>query len=488
MQKHNKYLVWTIWVATIAFIGAGFVGWGSYDFGAKAGSVAKVGHIEIKQSKLNMAYSNLYNRYNQMFKGNFDEQKAKELGLIQQAFATLETQAKILNYADDIGIIVSDEELAQTLESIKGFQNKEGVFDKNIYKMYLQSQRLTAKAFEETLREELRITKLLALLRVESLPLEEESIASALNIADTVKYRVLTPEDVNVTLDDTKLKAYWEVHKEMFKTPLKYKIAIVWTQSDDINVSDADVQAYYETNSFNYTADDGKQLSFEEAKPEVIKDLKLKKAKKRAQKAYIAYKKGKRESNEVVTIALHDPKLSPELWQEIQTKDTGAILKPKAVNDRYATVKIEAIIQPQIMSFEEAKPLVTVAYLAQAKKDALNALAESTLKKIEKSDAPTAGPLSLDHFDNLEGLNQQESLQFIQKLFTSLEEKGMITVANKVIVYTITQQSILPTDENQTQLVKQTVNTTKTRIFESNFIKVLDTKYPTEVYMGGLTK
>ena len=60
MQKHNKYLVWTIWVATIAFIGAGFVGWGSYDFGAKAGNVAKVGSIEIPQSKLNMVYSDIY--------------------------------------------------------------------------------------------------------------------------------------------------------------------------------------------------------------------------------------------------------------------------------------------------------------------------------------------------------------------------------------------------------------------------------------------
>ena len=47
MQKNNKYLVWTIWVATFAFIGAGFVGWGSYSFGSKAGNIAKVGEVEI---------------------------------------------------------------------------------------------------------------------------------------------------------------------------------------------------------------------------------------------------------------------------------------------------------------------------------------------------------------------------------------------------------------------------------------------------------
>ena len=45
MQKHNKYLIITIWVATIAFIGAGFVGWGSYQYGSKAGAIGKVGDV-----------------------------------------------------------------------------------------------------------------------------------------------------------------------------------------------------------------------------------------------------------------------------------------------------------------------------------------------------------------------------------------------------------------------------------------------------------
>ncbi len=28
MQRHKKWLVITIWISTIAFVGAGFVGWG----------------------------------------------------------------------------------------------------------------------------------------------------------------------------------------------------------------------------------------------------------------------------------------------------------------------------------------------------------------------------------------------------------------------------------------------------------------------------
>ncbi|MCF6205761.1 MAG: peptidylprolyl isomerase [Sulfurovum sp.] len=486
MQKHNKYLVWTIWIATIAFIGAGFVGWGSYDFGSKAGNVAKVGNIEIKQSRLNMVYSNLYNRYNEMFQGQFDEKKAKEMGLIQQAFAQVATQAKLLNYAADMGVIVSDDELAKALESIKGFQ-KDGKFDRSVYNMYLKTQRLKAKEFEETLREELTITKLLGLLEVPALPLEEEAVGAAMSTADKIKYRVLSPDDVNLTVDDAKLKAFWKAHKEQFKTPKTYTVEIIWTPSAQTEVSDEEIKAFYDTNSFNYTDATGKQLSLDQAREKVIQDLKLKKTKKTAQKAYIAFKKGKRESSETKTLPLGDNTLSKELWDEIQQKESGEILKPKVVKDRYATVKIVTVTQPKVMNFEQAKPMVTTLYEAQARKEALLSLAETTLGQIEDLNATESDFMSLDNFDNLETLNSQESLQFLQKLFTSSKEKGIISVSNKVVVYAIIAQKHLPLDKEQTALIKKTVNTIKQRVFESNLIKRLDAKYPTEVYMGGLT-
>ncbi len=487
MQKHNKYLVWTIWIATIAFIGAGFVGWGSYDLSGKSGSVAKVGDIEIKQSKLNMAYSNLYNQYNQMLQGQLDEKKAKEMGLVQQAFATVATQAKLLNYAKDMGIIVSDDEVAHTLESIKGFQNKNGVFDKSIYEMYLKTQRLKAKTFEDSLREEMTITKLLNLLNVPSLPLEEESVGAAINVSDKIAYSVLTPDDVNITVDDNVLKTFWEAHKEAFKTPKTYTLAVVWTETANTPVTDEELQAFYNLNSFNYTDAQGKQLSLEDAKAEVTKDLKLKKSKKSAQKAYIAFKKGKIKNNEMLILPVGDSKLSKAVWDEIQQKDAGEIIKPKVVNGRYATVKIVKAEEPKVMTFEQAKKEVMPLYMQDAKQKALLALAQKALETVDKSHQKITDFMTLDHFDNLEGLNSQESLQFLQKLFTSSKEKGIINVSNKVVVYSIMAQKLLPADGNQTKIVKQTVNTTKQRVFERNFLKMLDTRYPTEVYMGGLT-
>ncbi len=486
MQKHNKYLVWTIWVATIAFIGAGFVGWGTYDFGSKAGNVAKVGNIEIKQSQLNMVYSNIYGQYNQMMQGKLDEKKAKEMGLIKQAFSQLEVQAKLLNFAQEMGIVVSDKELADTLEGIRSFQ-KNGVFNKEIYNAYLRSQRLKAKTFEATLRDEITIKKTLDLLQTDALPLEEETISAAMNLADKLMYKVLDSNDSNITADDTAIKAFWETQKEKFMTPRMYKLSIVWTATDGTEVTDEEIKTFYDANSFNYTDAAGKQLLFDEARAQAEKDLKIKKSKKAAQKQYIAFKKGKIQSSETVTLPVNDSKLSKELWEDVLAKHNGDIVKPKVVGDRYATVRIEAVIEPAPKSFEEARDEVRRLYMAQAEKEALMKLAESTLATLEESNATVSDFVTLEKNDNLKMLNSRESLQFLQKLFTSSEEKGIISVSDKVVVYKIMEQKFLEADRNKTDFVKQTVNQMKSRTFESNLIKLLDAKYPTEVYMGGLT-
>ncbi len=486
MQKHNKYLVWTIWIATIAFIGAGFVGWGSYDLGSKAGSVAKVGEIEIKQTKLNMVYSSLYNQYNQMLEGKLDEEKAKEMGLIKQAFSTLDVQVKILNFAKDMGIIVSDKELITKLKQIKSFQ-KEGKFNTVIYHNYIKAQRLKAKDFEETLKEEILLQKTLALLETQALPLETTVTSETISFSDKILYKVLTENDVTYTRDEEKLKEFWVSKKDNYLTDTLYTLSFLWTQSNDVNITDKELKEYFEANSFNYTDASGKQLSYDDAKETASRDLKLKKTKKIAQKAYIEFKKGNIKENETVSLSLNDPKLTKIIWQELQRKKNGDILKPKVVNNKYVTIKIQNITRPRIMTFEEAKEKVSISYDKQEKKKALLSLAESTLKTLNESNAIISDFINLNHSDNLELLNTQESLQFLQKLFTSNEEKGIISILDKVIVYNIIEQKLLPMDDNKTEDIKQTVNQIKKKIFESNLLKMLDKKYPTEVYVEGLT-
>ncbi len=326
-----------------------------------------------------------------------------------------------------------------------------------------------------------------SLLDSKGLSFETDVFAAAISVSDKVAYKVLTTDDLNLTVSEEKLKGYWEAHKSSFMTPRKYQLDILWTESKDTDTTDVGVEEFYTQNSFNYIDEDGKQLQLEDAKERVVTDLKMKKSKKQAQKQYIGYKKGKIEKSETMTLALDDALLTSEAWKEIQTKDINTILKPKAIGSRYATIKIVTIVEPMEMNFEEAKMMVTAEYEKVSKTEGLTTLAESTLKNFDESQAKVSDFVTLDSRDALSPLNIQETLQFLQKLFTSQKENGIITIENKVVVYRIIEQKMLISSENDnTEFIKSSVNQIKTQDFQSNLLKSLDQKYKTQKFVEGI--
>jgi len=485
MQKHNKYLVVTIWIATIAFIGAGFVGWGSYQYGSKTGNIARVGDIDITGAKFDITYKNLYARYNEQFEGKLDEKKAKELGIASQTLNQLKIQANILNLAKEFGIVVSDDELADIIAHIEGFQ-KDGQFNKSIYEGYLQNQGIKAKNFEEFLRDETIIKKTLTLLESGSAKEEQDVFNAILSLSDKIRYKVLTPNDINITADATKTKLFWEEHKMQYMTDKKYTLDILWTDAKETNVTQTEVEEFYKQNSYNYLDSNGSQLQFEQAREAVTIDVKMEKTKKVALKQYIEYKNNKIQKSQTLTLSLGDPTLSQEMWAELEQKAINDIIKPKAVVLQYATVKIVAIETSREMRYEEASKFAENDYIKNAKLIAIEELAKNTLKNIDKSDAKVTDFLSIDTVDNLDLLTKEESLQFLQKLFTSQKEDGIIPIKEKSVVYKIIDQRLSTSESNVTKIPTQTIDQIKRQSFESALLKSLENKYDTEVFVEGL--
>ncbi len=486
MQKHNKYLIVTIWIATIAFIGAGFVGWGSYSYGSKVSAIAQVGDVDIKKAKWDMTYSNLYQQYNQMLNGKFDEAQAKEMGLSQQAFKTVETQARLLNLANEFGIIISDDELAEKIANIKGFQ-KNGIFNKTIYTSYLRNMRMKANLFEEILKDDFKIEKLLSMLNSDSSSFEQSFLVNAFNVSDKIKYQVITPNDINITIDENGLQKYWQEHKSEYMVPQKYVLDMLWTESQNIVVSTAEVEDFYKNNSFNYIEDGGKQLTLTEANSTLIQDLKLKKVKKDAQKKYIAFKKGKIEKSETVTIAVDSLKLTSEIWDEIKLRSINDILKPKIVGDKFVSLKIIKILDSKEMTFKEAKELAIPQYKALLSSESMSKMAENKLNDIKDSNESLISEyITLDKPIQLKKLSDIENKDFMQKLFISNKEKGIITVRNKMIIYNIIDQKISSIDSNNTNMILDTMNQMKKSDFQSSLLEDLEKKYETKMYIKGL--
>jgi len=172
MQKHRKYLVITIWISTIAFVGAGFVGWGAYSYNRnKAGAVAVVGDRKITIKEMNNAYTNIYNYYQERLKGGLTREKAKEMGLEKIALGQLINEALMLNYADELGLTTLDSEVENALKNTKAFQQN-GVFNKQQYYRVLRNIGTRAKDYEESLKKEITLKKLNNILSLSPTPLE----------------------------------------------------------------------------------------------------------------------------------------------------------------------------------------------------------------------------------------------------------------------------------------------------------------------------
>ena len=142
MQKHKKYLVVTIWVSTIAFVGAGFVGWGAYDMNtSRAKSVAKVGSRDISISQFQQKYSTIYEYYLSATNGKFNQEQAEQMGLDKVVLQRLIQDNVMLNYADELGLGVSDEEIILALMVDPNFM-VDGKFDKAKYEDSLKQARI----------------------------------------------------------------------------------------------------------------------------------------------------------------------------------------------------------------------------------------------------------------------------------------------------------------------------------------------------------
>ena len=484
MQRHKKYLIITIWISTIAFVGAGFVGWGQYSYGDKAGAVAKVGNIEITMGELQKSYSNLYAQYNKMFQGNFDEEKAKSFGLQTQALKHLTDQALILNLAESYDLRVNDSELLAELKTQEYFF-KDGVFDKETYKEVLSRNNLTMKDYEADMKKQLLIQKVFKFLPVEVNDSESAIINTVLNIADKIEYKVLTEKDIEIDTSDAALKPFWETQKQNFMTEVGYEIKYIKQEKVTKDYDEAKLSAYYSENKIHFKGEDGKIIPFENAKDAVIAELDAKATKDMALRTYISYKKGKLPNNINIKTLVISQSNNPfnnvalEKIKKLSTKSPYS--KPVEIDGEYFTFKLVKVIPSKIKSFEDAKALVLPFFIEEQKKTKLIKLATASVDTFK---GKTTEFITSKDAIKITDISVLEGNDFLKQLFNTQKRRGFISLKDgKVVLYNILEQKMLK-DSNINQ--DDSIKKIKSAMFNEGLLKNLQNKYKTEIFIQGL--
>ncbi|GAB6073595.1 peptidylprolyl isomerase [Nautilia lithotrophica] len=467
MQTHRKWLVITIWIATIAFIGAGFVGWGQFQFGRKSSTVAKIKDTEVSIQDVQEVYNNLFQEKNRQLGGTLDDATAEKMGLKKQAFDMAIQQGILRQYAKDLGMYVTDEEVAkQVLQYFK---------DKKTYIQYLTQTGQKAKDFEEKLKKQLLIQKLLTALHIKPSKTLQLTFASALYNSDNLEIKIINKSSVKVNLSEDEIKAFWEQNKDKYQSPTMYKIAIVKTPIKGV-ATENDLKAYYNDNKTNYRNDKGEILTYEEAKNQVKKDYLAKISKK---DAIIAYKKLKEgaENYELLTLTINNKIIPAEKMQKlIQT----GYLKPFVDKDEYISAKLVEEIKPKPLPYEKAKALVTKDLLHIKTLAALENKAKETLNNFS---GLKTGFVTKYDANKIKGLTPEEATEFLFTEFSLEKNKNYLLIPalnpQKAVVYKVLEQKLLDKakfEKNKDQIAAMADATLNAALLD-DLIKDLMAKY-----------
>lgn len=473
MQRHKKWLVITIWISTIAFVGAGFVGWGSYDYGSKGGTVALVGDREVSLDEYQREYSKLYEQYSSIFKEQFNQEMADKLKLKEAAYKLLIQKNLILSYADELGLDITDEEVARQVIQIPAFI-KDGKFDKDTYIKVLNQNRTNPTDFEASLKRDLLLQKVQNIFNVNAQKSELKFLNEVLFSEDEVSIKILKRDNIKVNITEKQVKEYWEKNKNNYKSEPKLELAYEEVAISDKSFSETEIAEYYKNFRTDFKNKDGKIKSLNEARSDINLALNKKASKKTALKKYLKLKKGKENFTNKKSIVESKLAYGMEENKAISSASVNEVLKPFLFGGEYIIVKVLNKIPSKTLDFEEAKVLAKADYKVVAKNKELEKIANEQLKNFK---GENLGYISRDSFDKIKGLSGQEAVAFLNQLFSSSTKSGKIAVGNKVVLYKINGSRLASYDSSKDKMVKGTIDNLLSRELMDNLVKNLENRY-----------
>lgn len=479
MQKHKKSLIPTVWISTIAFVGAGFVGWGAYDLNkSRSTSVAKVGDTAISIKEFQNKYSEVYNYLKSISDGKFTDEQAKKMHLDEMAINALIQDAILLNFAKDLGINASDEEVAREIVNSDNFKT-DGKFSKKLYENAMKNAGLSQNEYEKELKKVIILDKLKKAISIKPNADDIEMLAASEFMQDKVEIAIVDQNVSTITFNDDELKDFWEKNKSKYLTQKTYEMDAYFVEPENKNVDEKTLREFFEKNRDLYRNENDKLMSFEEANASVLNDYLADFNKDEAIKKYLDVKKGKIFTNEKLVLNDND-----EIIKNLQNMKIGEFNKPVKYKNGNLITKLTKINEPQIMEFDAAKKLAGNDLFEAKKAEDLKNLAENSLGKVTMKDIGFVSKASENTTNGI--LSDEEFAKFITLLFTSDKQDGYVLYDNKALIYKITSQTLdNPMSANYISALESSLSKLINTKLQEDLISVLQKRYEIQRYYKG---
>ncbi|MBM3293310.1 MAG: hypothetical protein FJY82_02170 [Candidatus Aminicenantes bacterium] len=262
MRKNVKALKPALWFVVAAFIISIFVIWGGggrLGEAEKAGAIAAVGKERITAEAFFNALRNRIEGLKQEYK-DINRPFIEQLGIPQQVLEQMIEQALIMDLAKTLRINASDAEVRDRIVELPGLQRDGTFIGYDDYRRVLAYNRLSVADFENSLRREIIMTKLVRLLTAGVAVTPEEVWENYKKTKDSAKIEYLVLENAKVDPDRKptrdEVRAFFEAQAEKYKLPEKREAVAVFLKNDDlkkeVELSDSEIEKYYKDNAAQF--------------------------------------------------------------------------------------------------------------------------------------------------------------------------------------------------------------------------------------------
>lgn len=401
MRKNLKSLAPTLWFVIIAFIISIFAVWGGagrLGEGQRANTLATVGKAKISGD---IYFQSLRQRLETMKRefADLDSNFIQQLNIPQQVLEQIIQQTILLQLANDMGIRASDEELREKIKSYPVFQQDGKFIGFGEYKKILEWNRLSISDFEQNLKKEIMLEKVIQVITSGISVAPEELWENYKKNNETAKleYVILETDKVefNEELQPSELMEMYEKNKDKYNIQEKREADYTFFLTDDLKIeielSEQEIENYYQDNQSQFQEPEKIRVSrlylpLESKEKELvlteIKDI-LDRINKGEDFSELAKKLSKDEkAEEGGDWGIFDwRRLSSPEQNEIENLSLSEISDPVEIEDGVSLLKItekEPAVQKPI---EEVREQITTILKDQKARE----LVETKISQLEKS-------------------------------------------------------------------------------------------------------
>lgn len=283
-------------IIIVSFILTGVSG---YLIGGGNNYAAKVNDQEIGRAQFENAVASERNRMQQQLGDQFSELAANEnymKTMRQQVLNRLIDEALLDQYARELGLNISDDQVKQAIFKTQAFQ-ADGKFDNERFSRIVNQMGMTTDQYAQALRNQLTTQQLINAVAGTDfmLPGESDQLAALVSQQRVVREATI---DVNAlaakqTATDDEINAFYQQNQARFMAPEQFRVSYIKMDAASMqeNVSDQEIQSWYDQHQDQFTQPQRNRYSIIQTKTEADAQAVLDELKKGADFAALAKEK-----------------------------------------------------------------------------------------------------------------------------------------------------------------------------------------------------